>query len=84
MKLNKTLLTLSLLSAANIAHAGEVEVLHWWTAGGEAKSAALSAARKASLSLAGAFLSADRVEVAFMLSDISKPTSFFEYPSVIK
>nr|WP_321279672.1 ABC transporter substrate-binding protein [uncultured Vibrio sp.] len=41
MKLNKTLLTLSLLSAANIAHAGEVEVLHWWTAGGEAKSAAV-------------------------------------------
>ncbi|KJY85215.1 sugar ABC transporter substrate-binding protein [Vibrio galatheae] len=41
MKLNKTLLTLSLLSAANFAHAGEVEVLHWWTAGGEAKSAAV-------------------------------------------
>ncbi|WP_038172948.1 ABC transporter substrate-binding protein [Vibrio pacinii] len=41
MKLNKTLLTLSLLSAANVAHAGEVEVLHWWTAGGEAKSAAV-------------------------------------------
>lgn len=41
MKLNKTLLTLSLLSAANIATAGEVEVLHWWTAGGEAKSAAV-------------------------------------------
>ncbi|MEF1289921.1 sugar ABC transporter substrate-binding protein, partial [Vibrio sp. M260118] len=41
MKLNKTLLTLSLLSAANLANAGEVEVLHWWTAGGEAKSAAV-------------------------------------------
>ncbi|MGY0616286.1 ABC transporter substrate-binding protein [Vibrio sp. FJH11] len=41
MKLNKTLLTLSLLSAANFSHAGEVEVLHWWTAGGEAKSAAV-------------------------------------------
>ncbi|BDR14150.1 ABC transporter substrate-binding protein [Vibrio sp. STUT-A11] len=41
MKLNKTLLTLSLLSAANMANAGEVEVLHWWTAGGEAKSAAV-------------------------------------------
>ena len=41
MKLNKTLLTLYLLSAANVANAGEVEVLHWWTAGGEAKSAAV-------------------------------------------
>jgi glucose/mannose transport system substrate-binding protein len=41
MKLNKTLLTLSLLSAANFVNAGEVEVLHWWTAGGEAKSAAV-------------------------------------------
>ena len=41
MKLNKTLLTLSLLSATNFANAGEVEVLHWWTAGGEAKSAAV-------------------------------------------
>ncbi|MDC5821188.1 ABC transporter substrate-binding protein [Vibrio europaeus] len=41
MKLNKTLLTLSLISAANFANAGEVEVLHWWTAGGEAKSAAV-------------------------------------------
>lgn len=41
MKLNKTLLTLSLLSAANVTNAGEVEVLHWWTAGGEAKSAAV-------------------------------------------
>ncbi|MGC9403896.1 ABC transporter substrate-binding protein [Vibrio genomosp. F10 str. 9ZC157] len=46
MKMNKTLLTLSLLSAASLSasslsHAGEVEVLHWWTAGGEAKSAAV-------------------------------------------
>ncbi|WP_370867364.1 ABC transporter substrate-binding protein [Atopomonas sediminilitoris] len=31
------------LSLANPAHAGEVEVLHWWTAGGEAKSAAVLA-----------------------------------------
>ncbi|MCK6262012.1 ABC transporter substrate-binding protein [Vibrio sp. ZSDE26] len=41
MKINKTLLTLSLLSAASFSQAGEVEVLHWWTAGGEAKSAAV-------------------------------------------
>ncbi|MGD8172363.1 ABC transporter substrate-binding protein [Vibrio sp. TRT 21S02] len=41
MKMNKTLLTLSLMSAASFAQAGEVEVLHWWTAGGEAKSAAV-------------------------------------------
>ncbi|WP_159651648.1 ABC transporter substrate-binding protein [Vibrio atypicus] len=41
MKMNKTLLTLSLLSASAFSHAGEVEVLHWWTAGGEAKSAAV-------------------------------------------
>jgi len=40
MKINKTLLTLSLLSATSFAHAGEVEVLHWWTSGGEAKSVA--------------------------------------------
>jgi glucose/mannose transport system substrate-binding protein len=26
--------------AAGTAHAGEVEVLHWWTSGGEAKAAA--------------------------------------------
>lgn len=38
MKMNKTLLTLSLLSAASMTQAGEVEVLHWWTSGGEAKS----------------------------------------------
>ncbi|MGF1755912.1 ABC transporter substrate-binding protein, partial [Vibrio makurazakiensis] len=41
MNIKKTLLTLSLLSAASLANAGEVEVLHWWTAGGEAKSAAV-------------------------------------------
>ncbi|MEZ8103723.1 ABC transporter substrate-binding protein [Vibrio cortegadensis] len=41
MKLNKTLLTLSLLAASTFSQAGEVEVLHWWTAGGEAKSAAV-------------------------------------------
>lgn len=38
MKMTKTLLTLSLLSATSFAQAGEVEVLHWWTSGGEAKS----------------------------------------------
>ncbi len=41
MKMNKTLLTLSLLSAASMTQAGEVEVLHWWTSGGEAKSIAV-------------------------------------------
>lgn len=41
MKLTKTLLTLSLLSATSLAQAGEVEVLHWWTSGGEAKSVAV-------------------------------------------
>lgn len=38
MKMTKTLLTLSLLSVTSFAQAGEVEVLHWWTSGGEAKS----------------------------------------------
>ncbi|MGV2990160.1 ABC transporter substrate-binding protein [Vibrio sp. E150_011] len=41
MKLNNTLLTLSLLSSAvmpSLVSAGEVEVLHWWTSGGEEKS----------------------------------------------
>ncbi|MGF1908174.1 ABC transporter substrate-binding protein [Vibrio kasasachensis] len=38
MKLNKTLLTLSLLTASTFTHAGQVEVLHWWTSGGEAKA----------------------------------------------
>src|SRR5512138_2829240 len=28
------------LMGASLAHAGEVEVLHWWTSGGEAKAAA--------------------------------------------
>lgn len=41
MKINKTLLTLSLLAASTFSQAGEVEVLHWWIAGGEAKSAAV-------------------------------------------
>jgi len=41
MNIKKTLLTLSLLTATSITNAGEVEVLHWWTAGGEAKSAAV-------------------------------------------
>ncbi len=41
MKMNKTLLTLSLLAATPFANAGEVEVLHWWTSGGEAKSIAV-------------------------------------------
>jgi len=30
MKMKKTLLTLSLISAASFAQAGEVEVLHWF------------------------------------------------------
>ncbi|MGR5178928.1 ABC transporter substrate-binding protein [Vibrio parahaemolyticus] len=40
MKINKTLLTLSLAAATvpAFSNAGEVEVLHWWTSGGEAKS----------------------------------------------
>ena len=40
MKMNKTLLTLSLAAATvpALSNAGEVEVLHWWTSGGEAKS----------------------------------------------
>lgn len=40
MKMNKTLLTLSLAAATlpSLSSAGEVEVLHWWTSGGEAKS----------------------------------------------
>ena len=28
------------LMSATLAQAGEVEVLHWWTSGGEAKAAA--------------------------------------------
>jgi len=39
MKMNKTLLSVSLLATmSSFAQAGEVEVLHWWTSGGEAKS----------------------------------------------
>lgn len=29
---------LAIASAASLSHAGEVEVLHWWTSGGEAKA----------------------------------------------
>jgi glucose/mannose transport system substrate-binding protein len=37
----KSALTLSVIALACVsAHAGEVEVLHWWTSGGEAKAAA--------------------------------------------
>ncbi|MFH0256412.1 ABC transporter substrate-binding protein [Vibrio rumoiensis] len=39
--MKKSLLTLALLSASQLSHAGEVEVLHWWTSGGEAKSVAV-------------------------------------------
>ncbi|MFV0447486.1 MAG: ABC transporter substrate-binding protein [Vibrio sp.] len=38
MKLNKVLLVASLLSSANSVLASDVEVLHWWTAGGEANA----------------------------------------------
>ncbi|RJX70011.1 carbohydrate ABC transporter substrate-binding protein [Vibrio sinensis] len=38
MKLNKTLLMFSLLTATSATNAGQVEVLHWWTSGGEAKA----------------------------------------------
>jgi glucose/mannose transport system substrate-binding protein len=42
--MSKTRVTLSLAAAgllsATLAQAGEVEVLHWWTSGGEAKAAA--------------------------------------------
>ncbi len=43
MKFHNTLLALSFLSVSFIpsTHAGEVEVLHWWTSGGEAKSIAV-------------------------------------------
>jgi len=40
MNIKKSLVALSLLAATNFASAGEVEVLHWWTSGGEAKSVA--------------------------------------------
>ncbi|MCW8347402.1 ABC transporter substrate-binding protein [Vibrio sp. ZSDZ65] len=41
MRINKLLLTLALSTPALLPHlsyAGEVEVLHWWTSGGEAKA----------------------------------------------
>jgi len=38
MNINRNRLTLSLLFATPFVTAGEVEVLHWWTSGGEAKS----------------------------------------------
>ena len=40
MKLTQLATAVAMVVAANAAMAGEVEVLHWWTAGGEAKSAA--------------------------------------------
>ena len=39
-KLTKVAAVAAALAAAVAAHAGEVEVLHYWTSGGEAKSAA--------------------------------------------
>ena len=43
MKFRKNLLSLALVGAMSTtaAQAGEVEVLHWWTSGGEAKSIAV-------------------------------------------
>jgi glucose/mannose transport system substrate-binding protein len=38
--IRKTLLLTALLLAAGALRAGEVEVLHWWTSGGEARSVA--------------------------------------------
>ncbi len=38
LKLSKLAAALALTLAAGAASAGEVEVLHWWTSGGEAKS----------------------------------------------
>jgi glucose/mannose transport system substrate-binding protein len=38
IELAKLATALALVAAANAAMAGEVEVLHWWTSGGEAKS----------------------------------------------
>lgn len=34
-----TITALALAASAAVAHAGEIEVLHWWTSGGEAKAA---------------------------------------------
>ena len=40
MKLNRVLLACVAAVSVSAAVAGEVEVLHYWTSGGEAKSAA--------------------------------------------
>lgn len=40
IKLTQLATAVAMVVAGNAAMAGEVEVLHWWTAGGEAKSAA--------------------------------------------
>ncbi len=40
IKLTQLATAMALVVAGNAALAGEVEVLHWWTSGGEAKSAA--------------------------------------------
>ena len=40
MKLNRVLLACVAALSVSAAVAGEVEVLHYWTSGGEAKSAA--------------------------------------------
>jgi len=38
MKMKQTVTALMLALSSTVVHAGEVEVLHWWTSGGEAKS----------------------------------------------
>jgi len=38
IKLSKLASAVAIVMAGNVAMAGEVEVLHWWTSGGEAKS----------------------------------------------
>ncbi len=38
LKLSKLATAVALVVAGSAAGAGEVEVLHWWTSGGEAKS----------------------------------------------
>lgn len=40
IKLTQLATAVAMVVAGNAARAGEVEVLHWWTSGGEAKSAA--------------------------------------------
>ena len=46
------------------AHAGEVEVLHWWTSGGEAKAAAaLKATLQAKKLFCASFTISDSSEV---------------------